>query len=73
MIGQYRDHLSNYQTWNYLYGYHLALAHTSTWCKKYLLHGLISKDIYMEQPPQMKNPQYSSHVCKLQKAFYGLK
>jgi hypothetical protein len=27
----------------------------------------------MKQPPQMANPQYLSHVCKLQKAFYGLK
>lgn len=27
----------------------------------------------MKQPPQMANPQCLSHVCKLQKAFYGLK
>ncbi|RVW91769.1 Retrovirus-related Pol polyprotein from transposon RE1 [Vitis vinifera] len=37
------------------------------------LHGLISEDIHMEQPPGMANLEHPTHVCKLQKALYGLK
>jgi len=37
------------------------------------LHGVLSENIYMEQPPGMVDLQYPNHVCKLQKALYGLK
>ena len=37
------------------------------------LHGLISEDIHMEQPPGMANLEHPTHVCKLQKALYSLK
>ncbi|WKA13118.1 hypothetical protein VitviT2T_030450 [Vitis vinifera] len=41
--------------------------------KNAFLHGLISKDIHMEQPPRMADLKHPSHVCKLQKALYALK
>jgi hypothetical protein len=37
------------------------------------LHGLLSKDVYMEQPPGFIHPSYLHHICKLKKALYGLK
>jgi hypothetical protein len=37
------------------------------------LPGLLSKDVYMTQPPGFIHPQYPQHLCKLQKALYGLK
>ena len=41
--------------------------------KNAFLHGLISKDIHMEQSPGMVDLKHPTHVCKLQKALYGLK
>lgn len=37
------------------------------------LHGYITEDIYMEQPPGMADLQFPNHVCKLQRSLYGLK
>lgn len=37
------------------------------------LHGYVTEDLFMEQPPGMKNPDKPTHVCKLKRALYGLK
>ena len=36
--------------------------------KNAFLHGLISEDIHMEQPPGMADLEHPTHVCKLQKS-----
>ena len=41
--------------------------------KNAFLHGLISEDLYMQQPPGMTDSQHPTYVCKLQRALYGLK
>ncbi|WVY94393.1 hypothetical protein V8G54_033481 [Vigna mungo] len=37
------------------------------------LHGTISEDLYMSQPPGFVHPQFPNYVCKLHKSIYGLK
>lgn len=37
------------------------------------LHGTITEDIYMHQPPGFVDKKYPHYVCKLEKALYGLK
>ena len=37
------------------------------------LNGYTNENIYVKQPPNLKNPQYENHVFKLTKALYGLK
>jgi hypothetical protein len=57
----------------------LSLAYSAGWSMKQIdiqnafLHGLLSEDVHMVQPPGFINPNFPHHVCKLHKAIYGLK
>ncbi|XP_071681397.1 uncharacterized mitochondrial protein AtMg00810-like [Lolium perenne] len=37
------------------------------------LHGFLTEDVYMQQPPGFEDVRFPSHVCKLQRAIYGPK
>jgi len=37
------------------------------------LHGHLTENVFMAQPPGFTHPQFPNHICKLQKALYGLK
>lgn len=57
----------------------LCLALSHNWKVRRLdvnntfLHGTLSEDVYMEQPSRFIDPLKPDHVCKLNKAIYGLK
>jgi hypothetical protein len=41
--------------------------------KNIFLHGWLSEDVYMTQPPGFVDPQFRYYICKLRKALYSLK
>lgn len=57
----------------------LALAVMRNWplhqldVKNAILHGILPKPVYMEQPPGYVDPRFPNHVCHLKKALNGLK
>lgn len=57
----------------------LSLAVSQGWSLRQLdinnafLQGTLTEDVYMAQPPGFINPSFPSHVCKLNKAIYGLR
>jgi hypothetical protein len=57
----------------------LALAISAGWPIRQIdvnnafLHGTISENVFMQQPPGFSHPQFPQHLCKLDKALYGLK
>uniref|UniRef100_A0A2N9HD01 Reverse transcriptase Ty1/copia-type domain-containing protein n=1 Tax=Fagus sylvatica TaxID=28930 RepID=A0A2N9HD01_FAGSY len=57
----------------------LSLAISSGWSLRQIdiqnefLHGDLSKQVFMSQPPGYQHPTYPTHVCQLQKAIYGMK
>ena len=57
----------------------LSLAISAGWSVQQIdiqnafLHGNLSEDVFMTQPPGFQHPHFLNHVCKLQKAIYGLK
>ena len=56
----------------------LSLAISAGWSVQQIdiqnafLHGNLSEDVFMTQPPGFQHPHFLNHVCKLQKAIYGL-
>jgi hypothetical protein len=57
----------------------ISLATTNNWhihqydVKTAFLNGKISEDVYMHIPEGFRNPKNEGHVCKMQKALYGLR
>jgi hypothetical protein len=57
----------------------LALALNFNWPLKQLdvsnafLHGVLTEEVFMEQPQGFVHPQFPNHVCKLGKSLYDLK
>ncbi|RVW31560.1 Retrovirus-related Pol polyprotein from transposon RE1 [Vitis vinifera] len=57
----------------------LSIALSNSWPISQLdvnnafLHGTLTEDVYMAQPPGYVDQANPTHVCRLQKALYGLK
>jgi hypothetical protein len=57
----------------------LSITYSAGWSMQQIdiqnafLHGLLTEDVYMTQPPGFIHSSYSHHECKLHKAIYGLK
>jgi hypothetical protein len=57
----------------------LSIAYSAGWSMKQIdiqntfLHGLLTEEVFMSQPPRFINSSFPHHVCKLPKAIYGLK
>jgi hypothetical protein len=57
----------------------LSIAVSSGWLlyqidvQNVFLHGHLSELVYMDQPPCYTDPRFPRHVCRLKRAFYGLK
>ena len=57
----------------------LSLAISYNWSirqldvKNTFLHGNLTEEVYMKQPPGFVHSSFSKHVCKLKRAIYGLK
>jgi hypothetical protein len=57
----------------------LTIAVTKGWClwqldvKTAFLHGELNEKVYMSQPLGYENSKFPYHMCKLDKAIYGLK
>jgi hypothetical protein len=57
----------------------LALAISAGWPIRQIdvnnafLHGTISENVFIQQPPGFSHPQFPQHLYKLDKALYGLK
>jgi hypothetical protein len=57
----------------------LTLALSHSWQMHQLdvnnafLQGSLTEQVFMAQPPGFKNAQFPNHVCKLNKAIYGLR
>ncbi|CAH9137975.1 unnamed protein product [Cuscuta epithymum] len=57
----------------------LTLAVSFNWpirqldVKNAFLHGNLTEEVYMRQPPGFVHPQFPHHLCRLRKAIYGLK
>jgi hypothetical protein len=57
----------------------LSVAVSRGWCLRQLdvqnafLHRVLEEEVFMSQPLGYEDPAFPNHVCKLEKAIYGLK